>query len=159
MQGVVTPNIVAASRGLPPSGMSMRFSTMPATAFTALEKMRMEISLRPSASTTEGNMTTSLVPTYWETLPEAMVETITLGTPMGSARMAGVARLVPPEPPTEMMPSNFPSAKSCGTSFSAPRDMTSVARARSCFWAMTAMSSPTAAATSAFETSGAKYGS
>lgn len=160
MQGVVTPNIVAASRGLPLSGMSMRFSTMPATAFTALEKMRMEISLRPSASTTEGNMTTSLVPTYWETLPEAMVETITLGTPMGSARMAGVARLVPPEPPTEMMPSNFPSAKSCGTSFSAAAGHDVRGEGAVVLLGDDGQCPrPRRRATSAFETSGAKYGS
>ncbi len=43
-------------------------------------------------------------PTYWPTLPEATVEIITLGTPTGRARIAGVASAVPPEPPAEMMP-------------------------------------------------------
>ena len=38
----------------------------------------------------------SLVPTYWDTFPDAIVDTITLGTPIGSARIAGVAMDVPP---------------------------------------------------------------
>ena len=37
-------------------------------------------------------------------MPDATVEISTLGTPMGSARMAGATIAVPPEPPAEMMP-------------------------------------------------------
>ena len=132
---------------------------MPTMALAALVKMRLEISLRPSASTTEGIMMMSLVPTYWATLPEAMVETITLGTPTGRARMAGVAREVPPLPPMERMPSSLPRAKSSGTSFSAPRAITSMASPRSFLAASAARSTPTAAATSALLTSGVNRGS
>ena len=39
---------------------------------------------------------------------EAMVETITLGRPKGSALIAAVAIDVPSEPPTEIIPSSFP---------------------------------------------------
>ena len=81
---------------------------MPATASTALRKMVLEILFSPATSTMEGIMIISLVPTYWETFPEAIVETITLGTPIGSARMAGVTSEVPPDPPQEMIPSNLP---------------------------------------------------
>jgi hypothetical protein len=55
--------------------------------------------LSPATSTIEGIMTMSLVPTYCDTLPEAMVDTMTFGTPIGKARMPGVASDVPPLPP------------------------------------------------------------
>ena len=103
--------MVAAIRGLASavSGFSCSFRpAIPATASTAFRKMVLEILFSPATSTMEGIMIISLVPTYWETLPEAMVETITLGTPMGSARMAGVTSEVPPDPPQEIMPSNLP---------------------------------------------------
>ena len=119
----------------------------------------MDMALSPSASTTDGNITTSLVPTYWDTLPDAIVDTITFGTPIGSARIAGVAIEVPPEPPTDIMPSNLPCAYSSGISFSAPRLMTSVAKARSLLELISSMLTPTDAATSAFDTSGANRGS
>ena len=51
----------------------------------------MEIEFNPETSTTEGIMTMSLVPTYCEVLPEATVETMTFGTPIGNARIAGPA--------------------------------------------------------------------
>ena len=43
-------------------------------------------------------------PTYFCTSPEATVETMSLGTPTGKARMAGVTMAVAPEPPAPMMP-------------------------------------------------------
>src|SRR4029077_10077385 len=49
-------------------------------------------------------MVISEEPTYAATLPEAMVETITLGTQMGRARMARVIMAVPPDPPTPSKP-------------------------------------------------------
>jgi len=53
---------------------------------------------------TEYIMQMSLGPTYGRTSPEATVETMIFGMPMGSARMAGVASAVPPEPPAEITP-------------------------------------------------------
>jgi len=43
-------------------------------------------------------------PTYCPTSPEATVEIITLGKPIGRRRIAGVASAVPPEPAAEMIP-------------------------------------------------------
>jgi hypothetical protein len=43
-------------------------------------------------------------PTYWLTSPDATVETISFGTPTGSARIAGATMAVPPEPPAESTP-------------------------------------------------------
>ena len=43
-------------------------------------------------------------PTYLPTSPDATVETISLGTPIGNARIAGATMAVPPEPAAEMIP-------------------------------------------------------
>ena len=40
-------------------------------------------------------------------LPDATVEIISFGTPTGSARIAGVANAVAPEPPAEIRPSSL----------------------------------------------------
>lgn len=88
-----------------------------------------------------------------------MVDTITFGTPMGSARMPAVAMVVPPEPPMENTPSKRPFAYRLGSSFSMPRVMVSVAKARSFFSATTDISTSMAAATSALVTSGLVCGS
>ena len=77
---------------------------MPASACAALASTRSEMRLMPATSVTEYIMQMSDGPTYGFTSPEATVETITLGTPMGRRRMAGVASAVPPEPPAEMSP-------------------------------------------------------
>ena len=88
-----------------------------------------------------------------------MVDTMTLGTPMGSLRMPAVAMAVPPEPPMENTPSKRPFAYSVGRSFSTPRVMVSVAKARSFFSTMVDISMSTAAATSVLGTSGMVCGS
>jgi hypothetical protein len=76
--------------------------------------------------------------------PEAIVETISFGTPMGSARIACVAIAVPPEPPSARMPSSRPSSCSRRTTASAPRAIASTAAPRS----PNATSAPAARATS-----------
>src|ERR1700723_2144742 len=43
-------------------------------------------------------------PTYGATLPEATDEIRTLGTPIGSARIAGATSEDPPDPPAEISP-------------------------------------------------------
>jgi hypothetical protein len=63
-------------------------------------------------STTEYIMVTSLTSTYGSVLPDAMVETITLGTPTGRVRIAEVAIEVPPVPPMPRMPASWPSSYS-----------------------------------------------
>ena len=57
------------------------------------------IRFRPLMSTIEGIMVMSFGPTNAVTSPPAMVETMTLGTPKGRARMAAVAIVVPALPP------------------------------------------------------------
>lgn len=104
-------------------------------------------------------MAMSDAPTYGEVSPDAMVDTITLGTPTGSLRMPAVAIAVPPDPPMEKTPSKRPLAYSVGKSFSTPRVMVSVAKARSFFSAMVDISISTAAATSVLVTSGMVCGS
>ena len=77
---------------------------MPASAWAALASTRSEMRLMPATSVTEYIMQMSEGPTYGFTSPEATVETMTLGTPIGRPRMARVASAVPPEPPAEMRP-------------------------------------------------------
>ena len=55
-------------------------------------KITREIRLTPATSTIDGMSTTSLLPTYAAVSPAATVETHTLGTPTGRARMAAVTR-------------------------------------------------------------------
>ena len=61
--GVVTPNIVAATSGRPPSSAGASASTMPAIAAAALARMRDEIELMPATSVTEAIIITSTPPT------------------------------------------------------------------------------------------------
>ncbi len=55
-------------------------------------------------------MRMSLVPTNGATLPLAIVETITLGSPIGRARIAGVISAVLPLPPIPITPATRPAA-------------------------------------------------
>jgi hypothetical protein len=78
--------------------------TMPAMACAALPSTSSVIALSPCTSATECIIVMSDGPTYLLHLAEATVETISLGTPTGSARIAGATMAVPPEPPADMMP-------------------------------------------------------
>ncbi len=71
--------------------------------------IRAEIRLTPEMSTTEYIIVTSTAPTYGRVSPDARVETISFGTPTGSARIARVAIDEPPEPPSASTPSTRPS--------------------------------------------------
>ena len=73
---------------------------MPAIAAAAFARIRAETWLIPAMSTTEYVIVTSTAPTYGRVSPEASVETISFGTPTGSARIARVAIAEPPEPPS-----------------------------------------------------------
>ena len=107
--GVVTPNIVA-----PTSGFDSRAGTaapaIPAIAPAAFAMIRADTELTPEMSTTEYIIVTSTAPTYGRVSPEATVETISFGTPTGSARIARVPMEEPPEPPSARMASSAPSA-------------------------------------------------
>ena len=83
---------------------------MPAAAAAAFVMIRAETRLTPAMSTTEYIIVTSTAPTYGRVSPEASVETISLGTPTGSARIARVAIEEPPEPPRARIASSRPSA-------------------------------------------------
>ncbi len=85
---------------------------MPAIAWAALPSTRRETALRPATSTTGYIIRMSLVPTYGATFPLAIVETMTLGSPIGSARIAGVIRAVLPLPPMPITPANRPASNS-----------------------------------------------
>ena len=81
--------------------------------------MRAETWFIPAMSTTEYIIVTSTAPTYGRVSPDAIVETISFGTPTGSARIACVAIAVPPEPPSAGRRRARPSA--CRRSTTRPR--------------------------------------
>ena len=64
-------------------------------------KIFVEIELIPATSTIDGIITISLAPTYGAVFPDATVDTMTFGTPIGRALIAGVTNEVPPVPPKE----------------------------------------------------------
>src|SRR6188472_101759 len=99
-KGVVTPNIVSPIGG--------RSSPLVGIALAALPSTCREMRLRPATSVTEYIMAMSEGPTYGATFDDATVDTISLGTPTGSARIAGVTSAVPPDPPAPMMPESSP---------------------------------------------------
>ena len=72
--------------------------------------MRAEIELTPATSVTDAISVRSLAPMYARVSPAATVETISLGTPTGSARIALVAIAVLPDPPAASTPSQRPSS-------------------------------------------------
>ena len=80
-------------------------STIPQIAPAALARMRRDSGFRPAMSTTEYISVMSLTSTYGAVLPEAIVETMTFGTPTGSVRIAAVIIVVPPPPPRPSTPS------------------------------------------------------
>ena len=102
--GVVTPNIVSPAAGRSSALGGTGFAAIPATALAALPRTTREMRLSPATSVIEYIMAMSAAPTYGATLPEATVDTITLGTPTGRACIAGVINAVPPEPPMPMIP-------------------------------------------------------
>ena len=84
----MTPNIEATTigRSSPRSG-TVAFA-IPASAPAALAMIRAETRLTPAMSTTEYIIVTSTEPTYGLVSPEATVETMSFGTPIGSSRIA-----------------------------------------------------------------------
>ena len=102
-------------------------STMPQIAPAALARMRRDSGFSPAMSTTEYISVTSFTSTYGAVLPDAIVDTITFGTPTGSVRIAAVIIVVPPPPPRPSTPSKRPCAYHAGSSAHAPRCITSTA--------------------------------
>src|SRR3546814_16263900 len=77
---------------------------MPARAAAPLASTCFEIRFKPCTSVTEYIIRMSEGPTYCPTLPEATVEIITLGRPMGRRRIPGLTHAVPPAPAAELLP-------------------------------------------------------
>ena len=132
---------------------------MPAIAPAAFAMICAEIALTPAMSTTEYIIVTSTAPTYGRVSPEAIVDTISFGTPTGRARIADVAIDEPPEPPSPRTPSSRPSACSRRTISAAPRAITATAAPRSPAAASSFTSAPAARATSSRVTSASSVGS
>src|SRR6185503_1432521 len=95
----------------------------------------------------------SVSPTYGRTSPEAIVETISFGTPTGSRCIAAAASDVPPLPPRARIPSSRPSPWSRVTTSAAPSRIAAIAAPRSPASASALRSAPPAVATSSAETS------
>ena len=132
---------------------------IPASAPAAFDMIRADTWLTPAISTTEYIIVTSTEPTYGLVSPDATVETMSFGTPIGSRRIAVVAIAEPPEPPSAPIASSRPSEWSRVTTSAAPRAITSTAAPRSPAAASAATSPPAAAATSARVISGCTSGS
>ena len=81
-------------------------------ACAALARMRRETAFNPATSTTEYIIVMSLESTYGAVLPLATVESISFGSPIGSARMAAVISAVPPLPPMPITPASWPASYS-----------------------------------------------
>ena len=105
--------------------------TMPTIAAAAFERIRAEMELMPATSTTDAIIAMSTAPTYGDTSPEATVETISFGSPIGSARMAAVAIVVLPDPPAASTPSHRFVACSASTVARAPSAIADTAAPRS----------------------------
>ena len=128
---VVTPNIEATTIGFSsPSGGTVA-PAIPASAPAAFAMILAETRFTPAMSTTEYIIVTSTEPTYGLVSPDATVETISFGTPIGSCRIAWVTSAEPPEPPSPPIASSRPSAWSRFTTSAAPRAIVSTAAPRS----------------------------
>ena len=84
----MTPNIEAVISGFSSRSGGTWADAMPASAAAAFVRICAEIRLMPAISTTEYIIVTSTEPTYGLVSPEATVETISFGTPIGNCRIA-----------------------------------------------------------------------
>ena len=127
---------------------------MPAIAAAALARIRPEMELTPATSATEAISVRSVAPMYSVVSPAATVDTMSLGTPTGSARIAAVAIAVLPLPPAASTPLQRPSARSRRTSAAAASAIAVTAAPRSRPSASAARSTPASAATASRPISG-----
>ena len=129
---------------------------MPAIAAAALSKIEREISLRPRMSITECMTVTSPSPTNGPNArrPEALGETISFGTPTGSACMAAAPSSAPSAPPRHSTPCTRPAPYSRRTTARTPSSMSWTAAPRDPAARIASSSCPPARATSARVTSG-----
>ena len=102
--GVVTPNMVRPTAIFVAGGSTSPPALMPTMACAAFDRITRDIRLSPARSVIDGTMTTSLTPTYGATSPEASVDTMIFGRPIGSLRMPAVMIEGPPPPPMPMIP-------------------------------------------------------
>ena len=133
-------------------------STIPQIAPAARVRIWREMRLRPATSTMLGNITMSFTPTYCAVFPLASVETMTLGKPIGNARIAAVPIAVPPPPPNEMTPWIFFSATRRDSTTGAPLDIAATVSPRSRLATSASKSTSAAAATSRRVMSGLSLG-
>ena len=106
--GVVWPSIVIPTQRSPRSSTGRPASrAMPTTAAAALSNTAREIGLRPRMSVTE--CITSVSPSPMKgpngRRPDALGDTISFGTPTGSAAIAAAPRRAPSAPPRQSTPS------------------------------------------------------
>ena len=91
---------------------------MPAMAAAALLRTPRSTWFRPAISTTEYINVMSVSSTMGPVSPLAIVDTINLGNPIGSASLMTVAASdVPPDPPADIMPSMKVPSKLSNSSF------------------------------------------
>ena len=74
---------------------------------------------------------TSFAPTYGDTSPDAIVDTISFGSPIGKSRTARAAIEDPPLPPTASTASTRPAASSSAATTAAPSPISVTAAPRS----------------------------
>ena len=110
-------------------------------------KICFEILFKPAMSTMDGIINISEVPTYWEMSPEVIVDTITLGIPIGNSFIPAVAIAVPLDPPNDITPSNFCASNNFNNSDCIPLANISVAYALSDFLINSVMSTSTSSKT------------
>ena len=113
--GVVWPSIVIPTQRSPRSSAGRPASrAMPTTAAAALSNTAREIGLRPRMSVTECITSVSPSPTKGPNgrRPEALGDTISFGTPTGSAAIAAAPSSAPSAPPRQSAPSTRRSAQS-----------------------------------------------
>ena len=98
------PTVVTATSGLSPVSSETSTLAIPQTAPTAFARIFFVNGFSPRMSVTENIMVMSLMSTHGPTFPDAIVDTMTLGNPYGSARITSVLRVVPCVPPIATMP-------------------------------------------------------
>ena len=122
---------------------------MPQIAPAALARMRRESGFSPAMSTTEYIIVMSFTSTYGAVLPDAIVETITLGTPTGSvAHRRGDHRRAAAAAEAEHAVEAAARRRARAPARCAPRSMTSTAVPRSPRARSAASVAPPARATS-----------
>ena len=154
--GVVWPSIVTPTVPAPRPATAVPASrAIPVTAAAALSKIVREIGCSPRMSTTECITVVSDSPMNGPNArrPDALGETISFGTPTGSACIAPAPISAPSAPPRQSAPCSSPASYSRRQTARTPSVIRSTAAPREPAARIPSRSSPAAAATSARGTS------